>query len=146
MPTVAEPLKERDLLMYQEEYDTAARPARPRGFAAMDKERQREIARLGGRAAHAQGTAHEFTSEEARDAGRRGGDRVSRDREHMAAIGRRGGEAVSRDREQMAERGRAGGLRRAARYAARRNGNGAHPDGAAAGDGLVAPDADGTRS
>lgn len=41
-----------------------------RGFAAMDPERQREIASAGGRAAHVAGTAHEFTSEEAREAGR----------------------------------------------------------------------------
>lgn len=40
-----------------------------RGFASMDPERQREIASEGGRAAHAKGTAHEFTSEEARRAG-----------------------------------------------------------------------------
>jgi general stress protein YciG len=44
-----------------------------RGFAAMDPQRQREIAREGGRAAHAKGTAHEFTSEEARAAGKKGG-------------------------------------------------------------------------
>lgn len=62
-----------------------------RGFAAMDPEKQREIARLGGRAAHEKGTAHEFTSDEARRAGRRGGRTVSRDREYMAEIGRRGG-------------------------------------------------------
>lgn len=43
----------------------------PRGFAAMDPERQREIASEGGRAAHEQGTAHEFDSEEARAAGRK---------------------------------------------------------------------------
>src|SRR5688500_13455042 len=42
-----------------------------RGFGAMDPERQREIASQGGRAAHQQGKAHEFTSEEARAAGRR---------------------------------------------------------------------------
>jgi len=40
-----------------------------RGFASMDPQRQREIASEGGRAAHAKGTAHEFTSEEARRAG-----------------------------------------------------------------------------
>jgi general stress protein YciG len=40
-----------------------------RGFASMDPEQQREIAAQGGRAAHAKGTAHEFTSEEARKAG-----------------------------------------------------------------------------
>lgn len=66
-----------------------------RGFASMDRARQREIARLGGRAAHQRGTAHEFTREEAREAGRKGGVTVSQDREHMAKIGRRGGERRS---------------------------------------------------
>jgi general stress protein YciG len=42
-----------------------------RGFAAMDPQRQREIASLGGRAAHQSGHAHEFNSDEAREAGRR---------------------------------------------------------------------------
>ena len=64
-----------------------------RGFASMDPSRQREIASKGGKAAHAKGTAHEWTSDEARVAGRRGGEVVSRDRAHMAAIGREGGEA-----------------------------------------------------
>jgi len=62
-----------------------------RGFASMDPERQRQIAREGGKAAHIKGTAHEFNSEEARNAGRKGGESVSRDREHMAEIGRKGG-------------------------------------------------------
>jgi general stress protein YciG len=44
-----------------------------RGFASMDPAKQREIASRGGRAAHAKGTAHEFTPEEAREAGRKGG-------------------------------------------------------------------------
>ena len=44
-----------------------------RGFAAMDPKRQREIASEGGKAAHQSGNAHEFTSEEAREAGRKGG-------------------------------------------------------------------------
>jgi hypothetical protein len=44
-----------------------------RGFAAMNEEKQREIAAKGGRAAHAKGVAHQFTSEEARKAGRKGG-------------------------------------------------------------------------
>lgn len=48
------------------------RPKR-RGFAALDPERRREISRLGGQAAHAQGTAHRFTSEEASAAGKKGG-------------------------------------------------------------------------
>ena len=66
-----------------------------RGFAAMDTQKQREIASKGGRAAHQSGRAHEFTSEEAREAGRKGGEAVSRNREHMARIGREGGEARS---------------------------------------------------
>jgi general stress protein YciG len=80
-----------------------------RGFASMDEEKQREIASLGGRAAHQKGTAHEFTPEEARAAGRKGGETVSRNREHMARIGRKGGQAVSRNREHMARIGRKGG-------------------------------------
>jgi uncharacterized protein len=44
-----------------------------RGFASMDPEKQREIARKGGRAAHEKGTAHEWTADEARTAGRKGG-------------------------------------------------------------------------
>ena len=44
-----------------------------RGFASMSPEKQREIASKGGRAAHMKGTAHEWTSEEARYAGRKGG-------------------------------------------------------------------------
>ena len=44
-----------------------------RGFASMDRAKQREIASKGGKAAHQKGTAHEWTSEEAREAGRKGG-------------------------------------------------------------------------
>lgn len=62
-----------------------------RGFASMPKEKVREIARKGGKAAHRKGTAHEFTSSEAREAGRKGGEAVSKDRSHMAEIGRKGG-------------------------------------------------------
>jgi len=51
----------------------ARKPGRPRGFAAMDRKLVSEIARKGGKAAHSAGTAHEFTSEEARAAGRKGG-------------------------------------------------------------------------
>jgi general stress protein YciG len=52
---------------------TDQRKGRGRGFASMDPDKQREIASKGGRAAHVQGTAHEWTSEEARAAGRKGG-------------------------------------------------------------------------
>ena len=79
-----------------------------RGFASMDVGRQREIASKGGRAAHQKGTAHEWTSDEARVAGRKGGEVVSRDRAHMAAIGREGGEsrgARNRRRQTGASRG-----------------------------------------
>jgi uncharacterized protein len=52
--------------------DTKTAPKKSlRGFAAMDPQRQREIASLGGRAAHQSGHAHEFTSEEARAAGKK---------------------------------------------------------------------------
>jgi uncharacterized protein len=51
-----------------------------RGFASMDAEKQRAIASKGGRAAHEKGTAHEFTPEEAREAGRKGGEARSRNR------------------------------------------------------------------
>jgi uncharacterized protein len=75
-----------------------------RGFASMDRGKQKEIASKGGKAAHAKGTAHEFDSGEAREAGRKGGLAVSQNREHMAKIGRRGGEARG------AARGRGAGV------------------------------------
>ena len=80
-----------------------------RGFASMAQERQRAIASKGGKAAHIKGRAHEFTPEQAREAGRKGGMAVSRDRLHMARIGRKGGEAVSGDRAHMARIGLKGG-------------------------------------
>ena len=67
-PAAAAPVEER-------------RPRR-RGFAAMDRDRVKEIASKGGKAAHAAGTAHQFSSDEARNAGRKGG---------MAPHVRRGG-------------------------------------------------------
>lgn len=74
-----------------------------RGFASMDPGRQRDIASKGGKAAHAKGTAHEWTADEARRAGRKGGEVVSRDRAHMEAIGRAGGEARGRARQAAAQ-------------------------------------------
>ncbi len=76
-----------------------------RGFASMDRERQREIASKGGRAAHRKGTAHQWSAEEAREAGRKGGTSVSRDREHMAAIGREGGASAHRRTRSTNEEG-----------------------------------------
>ena len=81
------------------------RPKSNRGFASMDPNKQKEIASKGGKAAHAQGRAHEFTPDEARTAGRKGGEVVSRDRAHMAAIGRAGGQARGRNRALQTARG-----------------------------------------
>ena len=53
--------------------DKPTQKPRPRGFAAMNPDRVREISRLGGKAAHQKGVAHEFTREEAQAAGRKGG-------------------------------------------------------------------------
>lgn len=50
-----------------------AKSGRPRGFAAMDRAKVSEIASKGGKAAHAAGTAHKFSSEEGREAGTKGG-------------------------------------------------------------------------
>lgn len=59
-----------------------------RGFASMDRSKQREIASKGGKAAHQKGTAHEWTSEEARNAGRKGGlASHARRRERLAQQG-----------------------------------------------------------
>lgn len=73
-----------------------------RGFASMDKEKQREIAAEGGRAAHASGNAHEFTPEEAREAGSKGGKAAHEsgnahefDSEEAREAGSKGGRARS---------------------------------------------------
>jgi general stress protein YciG len=73
-----------------------------RGFASMDSAKQREIASKGGKAAHHKGTAHQFTSEEARAAGRKGGQaahvRGTAHRftsEEARAAGRKGGRGGS---------------------------------------------------
>jgi general stress protein YciG len=55
------------------EAETMEPPRRPRGFAAMDRALVRELARRGAHASQARGTAHRFTSDEARAAGRKGG-------------------------------------------------------------------------
>lgn len=70
----------------------------------MSPEKQRQIASMGGKAAHEKGTAHEFTSEEARAAGRKGGAAVSKNRAHMAAIGRKGGASSSVPRLHVRQR------------------------------------------
>jgi general stress protein YciG len=65
--------------------EVAVKSKSRRGFASMDPNRQREIASEGGRAAHQKGTAHEFTSDEARSAGRKGGIARAAGRQPMAA-------------------------------------------------------------
>ncbi len=67
------------------------KPKQHRGFAAMDRDAHRELARAGGKAAHANGLAYRFTSEKAREAGKAGGAKTSANREHMVEIGRKGG-------------------------------------------------------
>jgi general stress protein YciG len=62
-----------------------AKSPRPRGFAAMDRKLVSEIARKGGKAAHTAGTAHEFTTEEAREAGRKGGHASHANRRKLLA-------------------------------------------------------------
>ena len=61
------------VLPSQSEVSTKPRTRRPRGFAAMDRRMVSEIASKGGKAAHRAGTAHEFSSDEAKEAGRKGG-------------------------------------------------------------------------
>jgi general stress protein YciG len=64
--------------------DTQKRHGQGRGFASMSTEKKREIASKGGKAAHALGTAHKWTSEEAQAAGRKGGS-ISRRRSKAQA-------------------------------------------------------------
>ena len=71
-----------------------------RGFASMDRSKQREIASKGGRAAHQKGTAHEWTSEEAREAGRKGG-MASHRRKQEQSDGDGPSEPDGRGREQI---------------------------------------------
>lgn len=82
-----------------------------RGFASMDPERQREIAAEGGRAAHEKGTAHEFTSEEARRAGSMShkNDQGSRQSSTGGSTGGSTGEAGSRGGTQGGNEGSSGG-------------------------------------
>ena len=68
-----------------------------RGFASMDRNKQREIASKGGKAAHQKGTAHEWTSEEAREAGRKGGMASHRRKQQQQGGGESGNESNPRD-------------------------------------------------
>jgi len=68
-----------------------------RGFASMDRNKQREIASKGGKAAHQKGTAHEWTSEEAREAGRKGGMASHRRKQEQQQPGEPPREAAASD-------------------------------------------------
>src|SRR5436853_3657361 len=72
-----------------------------RGFASMDRSKQREIASKGGKAAHQKGTAHEWTSEEAREAGRKGGMASHRRKQDQGSSA----ETQGQSREQIAANG-----------------------------------------
>lgn len=76
---------------YLEEVEPPTQPApkKPRGFAAMDRAKVSAIASRGGKAAHANGTAHKFTTDEARVAGKKGGNAP-----HVSRGGRRKRKAV----------------------------------------------------
>src|SRR3954466_2588901 len=72
-----------------------------RGFASMDKEKQRQIASKGGRAAHEKGTAHEFNSTEASMAAKKGHERGTAHEftpEEARVAGRKGGLARAQNR------------------------------------------------
>ena len=77
----------------QNPIETESQPkSKPRrGFALLTPEKRSEIARQGGKTAHQKGTAHRWTSDAARLAGKTGGSSIARDREYMKEIGRRGG-------------------------------------------------------
>jgi uncharacterized protein len=76
-----------------------------RGFASMDRNKQREIASKGGKAAHQKGTAHEWTSEEAREAGRKGGMASHRRKQQQKGDGGEGAgdnsQAMGRDSSEV---------------------------------------------
>jgi general stress protein YciG len=75
-----------------------------RGFASMDRAKQREIASKGGKAAHQKGTAHEWTSEEAREAGRKGGMASHRRRSEMTGSQGIGDDTQNLESPDMSER------------------------------------------
>jgi uncharacterized protein len=86
--------------------NTGEKKSGGRGFASMDPQRQREIASEGGRAAHLSGNAHEFTSEEARAAGRKSHSGQSRAKSASSRSSTsRSSAAQSGNREQHAEAG-----------------------------------------
>jgi general stress protein YciG len=97
-------------MMASQDQDQQQSGTRSRGFGSMDPVRQREIAAEGGRAAHQKGTAHEFSSEEARRAGSKGGTAAHQrgtahqfTSEEAREAGRAGGQASRNRRNQRNE-------------------------------------------
>src|SRR5512143_449790 len=95
----------------QQEREEDREGTHARGFASMDEEKQQDIASQGGKAAHEKGTAHEFTPEEAREAGHKGGQAAHEKGtaheftpEEAREAGRKGGEAVSHEQHVQAGR------------------------------------------
>ena len=75
------------------------KPKLRRGFALIPKETLRQWASLGGKISQQEENAHRFTSETAREAGKRGGEAIAKDREYMRELGRRGGNAKANARK-----------------------------------------------
>ncbi len=73
--------------------------AEPRGFARLSPQERKRLSALGGKAAHAAGTAHQYTSEEAVAAGKKGGTKLSANRTHMAEIGKKGAASSAKTRK-----------------------------------------------
>ncbi len=94
-----------------------------RGFATLSLERRREIASKGGKVAHAKGTAHEFTTEQAIMAGTKGGSALvaKRGKEHMSELGKKGGLAVSLRPGHMSRIGILGGQALQAKHRAKQD-------------------------
>ena len=76
------------LRKYLQQESPMTRTKKVQGFAAISKERLQEIASIGGKAAHAQGKAHQWSHDEAVEHGRKGGLKISQNKEHMSRIGR----------------------------------------------------------
>jgi uncharacterized protein len=76
-----------------------------RGFAVMDREKQREIASKGGRAAHEKGTAHRWSEEEAKEAGRKGGAASHRNGHRTSARSKAEGDEARQEEPKLEEPG-----------------------------------------
>lgn len=70
----------------QPEEEQVERPKSNRGFRSLSAEKRREVASKGGKAAHAMGVAHQWTHDEAVEAGKRGGGKTSETYAKRAAL------------------------------------------------------------